>query len=109
MLNLLFITAVLVFIIDLSGFIQELSKGIWKALFKKVTYKGWIIPKPFSCSLCMTFWVGILYLILTHTFSFLMLGYVALLAFLTPVISTVLLWIKDVLVFILDKLYKLIS
>lgn len=50
------------FLIDYSGiidsfesFIQKHSTGLLK-FFK--------VPKPFSCSLCMTFWTGLILLIL---------------------------------------------
>lgn len=109
MLNILFITVVLVFGIDLSGVVDSLSEWLWKKMYKKVPYNGWKIPKPFSCSLCSTFWVGIIYLLVTHTFSWFMLLYVALLAFMTPVISTTLILIKDSLIWLLNKLYELLK
>lgn len=102
-LNLLMITAIIVFIIDISGFIQEMEEIIRKHFFPQLP-KGTIhIPKPFSCSLCLTFWTGILYLIFTK-FSIALLAYVSLLAFLTPVIADILMGIKDLLVRITSKI-----
>lgn len=109
MLDLLIMSCILVFAIDLSGFIQVISKKIWGWMYPNVRYNGWIIPKPFSCSLCSTFWLGLLYLLLTHNFTFLMVGYVALLAFLTPVIGSILITIKDFLITIINKIYDLFN
>ena len=108
MLDLLLLACIIVFIIDLSGFIPEISERIWKILYKNVKYVDWIITKPFSCSLCMFFWIGIIYLIFTG-FSLYMLAYVALLAFLTPVIKDVLLYVRELLIYITNKLYGLID
>ena len=108
MLDLLLLACIIVFIIDLSGFIPEISERIWKILYRNVKYVDWIIPKPFSCSLCMFFWTGIIYLIFTG-FSLYMLAYVALLAFLTPVIKDVLLYVRELLIYFTNKLYELID
>lgn len=108
MLDLLLLACIIVFIIDLSGFIPEMSERIWKILYKNVKYVDWIIPKPFSCSLCMVFWIGVIYLIFTG-FSLYMLAYVALLAFLTPVIKDVLLYVRELLIYFTNKLYELIN
>lgn len=108
MLDLLLLACIIVFIIDLSGFIPEISERIWKILYKNVKYVDWIIPKPFSCSLCMFFWIGIIYLIFTGL-SLYMVAYVALLAYLTPVIKDILLYVRDLQIYIINKLYVLID
>ena len=94
LIKLLIIQFIIVFIIDLSGVIDELEKMIAKWLkVPKVR-----IPKPFSCSLCSTWWIGIIYLIVMGQFTILMLGYVALLAYLTPVSYNFLIMIKEALI-----------
>lgn len=108
MLELLFIALIVVFVIDLSGFVPEISKIIWGWIYPKVKYVDWIIPKPFSCSLCSTFWLGIIFLIITHSFSLGMLAYVALLAFLTPAMKELLILVKDSLISFFNVLYELI-
>lgn len=94
LVNLLVITFIIVFIIDLSGIIDELEKMIAKWL--KVTKVH--IPKPFSCSLCSTWWLGLLYLIIIGQFTIPYIGYVALLAYLTPVWMNVLIALKELLI-----------
>lgn len=93
MINLLVIAFLVVFIIDLSGIIEELEKMIAKWLKVSKVH----IPKPFSCSLCSTWWLGLLYLIIIGNFTIAMVGYVALLAYLTPIWMNVLIALKDVL------------
>lgn len=107
MLDLLLLTALIVFIIDLSGFVDEIVKRLYDKYIGKGDYHT-IIPKlkPFSCSLCMTFWTGLIYLLITAQFNILMISYVALLAFMTPVIGDFLQWVKDLLTKLIDFLYK---
>lgn len=105
MLNLLFITIIIVYCIDYCGFVQEISKSIWKVLFKGLPYKGWVIPKPFSCSVCLSFWVGLLYIVITG-FSWKMLAFVCLLSWAAPTINDIMILFRDTLVKINDKLYE---
>lgn len=91
-LNLLLIAFICVFCIDYSGFIEEADRLITKALKSKVPLH---IPKPFSCSLCSTWWVGIIYLAIVGNLN---LPYIAALAgvsFLTPEILSIIYFIKD--------------
>lgn len=100
MIELLIITALIVFIIDLSGFVNEMERIIGRWL--KCTVR---IPKPFSCSLCSSWWAGLIYLIIVGRFTILWIGYVALLAFLTPVIYNILQFLRDGLNRIINWLY----
>lgn len=98
MLDLLIITAIIVFIIDLSGIVLILKKKLWKKLYGIIPFKEDWSLKPFDCSLCMTFWIGLLYLIIIGSFTIPYIGYVCLLSFLTPIIQEILLMIKDLLI-----------
>ena len=67
--TLILINISLTFLIDQSGFINEFK--IW---LKKVLTKGKMSDpsyslKPFDCSLCMTFWVSLIYLLVFNLFS----------------------------------------
>ena len=107
MLDILLIACIAVFCIDLSGAMQKLNRKVWDWLYKGVKYTDWEIPL-IGCSLCVTWWSGIIYLLVTG-FSLYMAAYVALIAFLTPVIKDVLLYVKDLLIYLVDKLYGLIN
>ena len=93
LINLLIIQLLIVFVIDLSGFIEELEKMIAKWLKVNKVH----IPKPFSCSLCSTWWTGIIYLIIIGHFTLPYIGFVALLAYLTPVAYNFLIMVKEAL------------
>ena len=110
MINLFILTCIIVFIIDLSGFVDEMVKRLYYKYIKVGDYHT-LIPKlkPFTCSLCLSFWVGLIYLLITSQFTILMIGYVCLLAFLTPIIGDALVMIKDVLNKIINIVYKLID
>lgn len=83
------ITFICVYIIDLSGIIDELEDMIGKWLKCKIK-----IPKPFSCSLCSSWWLGLLYIIIMGKFTILNIAFVAFLSFLTPNIYNVLIALK---------------
>lgn len=110
MINLFILTCIIVFIIDLSGFVDEMVKRLYYKYIKVGDYHT-LIPKlkPLTCSLCMTFWVGLIYLLITSQFNLVMIGYVCLLAFLSPIIGDILIMIKDVLNKIINLIYKLID
>lgn len=103
MLNLLLICLILVFIIDISGFVDTVKHWIWKWLYKTKEYRDFNL-KPFDCSLCATWWSGLIYLCFTGL-SWEMVAYVALLAYLTPIFKDIILFIKDLMIKIIDELY----
>lgn len=101
--DILLIAAVWVFILDVSGFWDEAS----------ATVKGWLTGglvktpftlKPFSCSLCMTFWSGIVYLLIAGCISIPMLAWVCLCAMLTPRIADLLHLVSDILAKLFNKI-----
>lgn len=110
MINLFILTCIIVFIIDLSGFVDEMVKRLYYKYIKVGDYHT-LIPKlkPLTCSLCLSFWAGLIYLLITSQFTITMIGYVCLLAFLTPVIGDILVMIKDVINKIINLIYKLID
>ena len=99
--DLLLITLIIVFIIDLSGIIDSIETVLSKFLNGKAR-----VPKPFSCSLCMTWWVGLIYLLCIHQFTLIWISIVALFAFLTPVFSAILVWLRETLIWVVDKAYN---
>lgn len=103
-LDLFFITTIICFIIDISGIIESIEW--WLSKWLKVNCK---IPKPFSCSLCMTFWIGLIWISI-FDFTLLNLVFVCLFATLSENISNFILiikqlvhWIQDTIVLFLQK------
>lgn len=107
MIEIIYIAIICVVIIDLSGFIQELERMLKKWLGIR---KGEVrIPKPFSCSLCMCFWTGLIYLLCTGQFTLFMIAYVLLISILTPQIKDLIYLFKDTIDFILRSIYDKIK
>ena len=80
-LNLWLISVVWIFGVDYSGFLAEMEEKLTKMLHSPIPLR---IPKPFSCSLCLTFWTSIIYLLIVHQFSLLNLFLTAIVCFLIP-------------------------
>lgn len=86
-LDLLFLALITVFVIDYSGVIQSLEEGLQKWL--KMPNRAHV-PKPFSCSLCMTWWTGLIYLLISAQFSLMAIALLAVIAAMTPAINSLL-------------------
>ena len=93
-INILLIGLIMVFALDVSGFYQEITSIIsgWMTNGK---IKKPIMIKPFCCSLCMTFWLSLIYTIVMNQFSIPMMAYCCLVAFLTPVFNDLLVLLAD--------------
>lgn len=107
MIEIIYIAIICVVIIDLSGFIQSIEQILKKWL--KIQKGEVRIPKPFSCSLCMCFWTGLVYLLFTGQFTFFMIAYVLLISILTPQIKDLIYLFKDTIDFILRSIYNKIK
>lgn len=103
LLNLLLLQLITVFVVDLSGVMTHIKRWIWRWLKGEKPYKDFGF-KPFDCSLCSTWWAGLIYLLITHSFTIPYIGYVALLAFLASTAAALLQLIKDILDYILWKI-----
>lgn len=105
-LNLLLIAFIAVFIIDYSGFIEEMDKVLTKILKSRVPLH---IPKPFSCSLCTTFWAGIIYLLCTGAFNIISLSYLGMVCIVTPEILSIIYFVKDLINKFFDWIERLLG
>ena len=80
--DLLLIAACWVFVLDVSGFWESFSAMVKGWLTKGMVRTPFSL-RPFSCSLCMTFWTGLVYL--------------AAAAYLTPMIADALVVLRDLM------------
>lgn len=103
-INLLWITVLVVFLIDLSGIVDSIKPVLWKWLYKGLPYNPEWRIKPWDCSLCSTWWLGIIYLLCTGLFTWFNLMLVGLLAFFTPVIKDLLIVVKELIIKVLNKI-----
>lgn len=101
LLDLLFIQILVCYIIDLSGFIPSLEMSLSKWLKIKAH-----IPKPFSCSLCSGWWLGLIYLLVTGQFGLSQIVIVAGLSFFSKHISGFIRWMSELMVKLESILYK---
>lgn len=101
--NILLIAAIYVFGIDLCGFWLTISSYI-----KRIATGGKMRQpfelKPFSCSLCMTFWTGIVYLLAVQRLTIGTIAYICLVAMLTPRIKDLLQLVTDLLAALFNKI-----
>lgn len=100
----LLLTLTCVLVIDVSGFIQEMEGAMGKWLGCRVR-----IPKPFSCSFCMGFWVNVLYSIICGHFSVGFIAYALGLSVLTPVIGQVVWSVRDFTGLFFTKLFDFLG
>lgn len=80
LITLLMIQVIVVCLVDLSGIVTTIKKGLSLLLTKGKVGKSDYQLKPLDCSLCMTFWSGIVYLLCSNCFSIQNIMIVCLLA-----------------------------
>lgn len=105
-LNLFIISIIWVLILDLSGFSQTIDRTLYKIFYKGRPYREDAHFKPFDCSLCMTWWTGLLYLLITHTLSLLNIAILLAFAWSTTMEKDIFIFIKDLVTKFLDLLYR---
>ena len=103
MKELLLISALVIYIVDLSGFTDSWKNFLFRH-FKTNTRD----MRPWDCSLCMTWWVGLIYLAISGQFTLPMIAMVAALSYLSYPIGKIFIFIKEGINFIIDKLTGLI-
>lgn len=103
-ITILLIGVVMVNLIDLSGFIDSVEWWLSRTLNIKAR-----IPKPFSCSYCMTHHIAVLYLLIAGQLTLLNYVFVLLVAFLTPQIKDMLLLVKALIQRPLTTLLELLD
>lgn len=105
-LDILLIDIIVCIIIDISGIIDEIKIMIWKWL-RKEPYKEYRL-KPLDCSLCMSFWIGLIYIIFNGITLF-NLFIVCLFAMLSEQITNTIQLIRYIIQKILDKIMTIIE
>lgn len=110
MLNLILIALIVVYIIDISGFVQSMKRLALEKIFhaqnvdpSKVNWK------PFDCSRCMTWWTTLIWLACTGSFTLEWIAAAAMLSMLTPQIAALLQLVCDIVSTIETVIGKKIS
>lgn len=86
----------IVFIVDYSGAIDNLSRVIYY-FFNKGKYNGWRIPL-IGCSLCTTFWTMILYLSIIGFPPVYVIGVASLCAYSTSFILEIMYKVRELVI-----------
>ena len=110
--NILLISIIIVFIVDLSGSIEHLMKPIVKHLLHIPPQKDITLPL-IECSLCVVWWSGLIYVCyvsIANAFTFnqflILVSVLALVSFLTPTRKDILVLIKDLIIRFIEVFYK---
>lgn len=101
-LRLLLVAAVTIYIVDLSGFTQSWRSALARRMH--ISEPNLRPLKPFDCSLCMTWWVCLGYALIEGQLSLPVIAYSALLSFLSVPIGQAMIFIREWLSWITDKL-----
>ena len=107
--NLFLIAVICVFIVDISGVIDSLKSAIkWLLTNGKMKNSNYDL-KPLSCSLCMTFWIGLIYLLCTSNFTISYIAFVCLLSASTGLLKDFWFLCEDIIKTIINIFYKVID
>lgn len=104
-LDLFLIAIITVCIIDLSGFTDTFKSVLNKILTKRFNSADYSL-KPLDCSLCMTWWCGLIYLIIYQQLTLLNVSILLLIAVSTPIINDIIRLIQDIIIKIINIIYK---
>lgn len=105
-IDFILIAVICVCIIDLSGVIESIDFGLQKWLGNPLYH----LPKPFVCSLCMTWWCCFFYMLIYGCLSLKGIAIALLVSILTPVIEHTITIFRDILdtvVFVVASLFNI--
>lgn len=106
-LVLLLITLAMVMVIDMTDFVDSVKRGIWRWTFGKNGRAYHDFPfKPFECSLCMSFWLGLGYLIIWGEWTLPLMVLQLFLSVMTPVFKDILILVKAFAQKIIDTVFE---
>ena len=102
-IDLILVALVTIYIVDLSGFTET-----WLSFLSH--YKGRKITelKPFSCSLCMVWWVCLIYAVIVGNLTIPVVALIALLSLLSVPCGQLLMLIREVFLKVINKLMDLL-
>ena len=106
-LNLFIISIIWVLILDLSGFARTIDRFLYKVFYPGRPFREDAHFKPFDCSLCMTWWSCLIYLIVVQALTLPNIAFSLLFAWLTTTEKDIFIFIKDVVTKLIDLLYTL--
>ena len=102
-IDLILVALVTIYIVDLSGFTDT-----WLSFLSH--YKGRKITelKPFTCSLCMVWWVCLIYAAIVGNLTIPVVALIALLSLLSVPCGQLLILIREAILKVINKLMNLL-
>lgn len=105
-MNLVTIAALWVVVLDMTDFMDTIKGWISAILTKGKSHNSDYRLKPVDCSLCMTWWTCLVYLLVTGNVTLATLLAALTLAWFTPVIKDVFMLLGDAITTIIRKLHE---
>lgn len=102
LLNLLWIHLIVILVFH-SGFVDSIEEAVYKK------FKPYRLGKPWVCSLCMTNWLSILWLLCTGNFSLMTLVLALTSAILTKVTTPFITTIENYLLKLIEILNNIVD
>lgn len=102
-IDIILVALVTIYIVDLSGFTETLLKVISAYKGRKITEL-----KPFSCSLCMVWWVCMIYAVIVGNLTIPVVALIALLSLLSVPSGQLLILIREAFLKVINKLMDLL-
>ena len=102
-IDIILVALVTIYIVDLSGFKETLLKVISAYKGRKITEL-----KPFSCSLCMVWWVCLIYAVIVGNLTIPVVALIALLSLLSVPSGQLLILIREAFLKVINKLMDLL-
>ena len=100
-LNVLILTVIVVIILDVTDFVPEITSRI-RSWFTGGRMKSPIYAKPWTCSLCMSHHINVIYALIVGKFTLPLWLFIIALSITTPFIKDVILVVEDALVASVD-------
>lgn len=101
--DLVWISVIVVYIIDISGFTSSWRNGLARLLKVRRLRP---LP-PLDCSKCMVWWSGLLYTWITDAFSLEICAFIALLSMLSIPLASLMIFIREGLSKMINLLFDL--
>lgn len=108
-LYFLYIAVIWVIILDLTDFMDNFKGFITALLTKGASRNSDYSLKPFDCSLCMTFWTCVFFMLITRTFTIPNIMIVLIFAWCTPVIKDMMTIVQDLLTRAIMKINEILK
>ena len=97
--ELILVALITIYVVDLSGFTDTWLKFLSAYKGRKITEL-----KPFSCSLCMVWWVCLAFLLMSAKLTLPLVAFSALLSFLSVPMGQILVMLRELMLHIINKL-----